>query len=123
MLNNTTITNQSTQITKTLDLREAAELLKMHPQTVRRLAIKGIIPSAKPGKCWVFIEADLVAWLRSRYCQPRQVPEGEEDTQWHYTKGKTQNTGGPVSPHRTAKNYANLLGLPTGDSRKNTKTG
>lgn len=51
----------------TLNLEQAAELLKLHPQTVLQRARLGEIPAAKPGKCWVFIEEDLIIWLRSLY--------------------------------------------------------
>ena len=98
---------------RTLDLKEAAALLKMHPQTVRRLAIKGELPAAKPGKCWLFVEDDLLAWVRSRYVSARQVPAGQEVmTQWHSTKEATRNSGGSVSPSTGGK-YADLLGRRT----------
>jgi len=99
---------------KTLDLKEASKLLKMHPQTVRRMTLAGDLPGAKPGKAWVFIEEDLVSWLRSRYIQPRQVPEGEEVTQWHFSRGREVSSGGSDSPARTDAKYASLLGLRTG---------
>lgn len=51
----------------TLNLEQAAELLKLHPQTVLQRARSGVIPGAKPGKCWVFIEEDLIQWLRTLY--------------------------------------------------------
>lgn len=35
---------------KTLDLHEAAALLKLHPDTLQRRAKAGEIPGAKPGK-------------------------------------------------------------------------
>jgi excisionase family DNA binding protein len=97
---------------KTLDLREASAFLKMHPQTVRRLALKGDLPAAKPGKCWLFIEEDLASWLRSRYVPSRQVPQGQEKTLWHSTKEVSRGSGGCVSPSTDGK-YATLLGLPT----------
>ena len=98
---------------KTLNLVEAAEFLKMHPQTVRRLAKEGKIPAAKPGKHWCFIEDDLAAYLRSLYSHRRQVPEGQEDiTQWHYLNVNGRVSGGSVSPSADGK-YADLLGLPT----------
>src|SRR3989344_1987116 len=97
---------------KTLDLREASVFLKMHPQTVRRLALKGELPAAKPGKCWLFIEEDLASWLRSRYVPARQVPQGQEKTLWHSTREASRNSGGCVSPS-TYGRYADLLGLPT----------
>lgn len=58
---------------KTLTLNEAAQFLKMHPEEVRRRAKAGVIPGAKVGKCWVFIEEDLAAYMRSLYAPPRQA--------------------------------------------------
>lgn len=60
----------------TLDLQQAAELLKLHPQTVLQCARSGDIPAAKPGKCWVFIEEDLIDWLRSLYNARRDARQG-----------------------------------------------
>lgn len=53
--------------TDTLNLTEAAELLKVHPQTLRRKTIEGTIPGSKVGKSWVFIKEDLVNYIRSLY--------------------------------------------------------
>ena len=58
---------------KTLNLDEAAQFLKLHPEEVRRRAKAGIIPGAKLGKRWVFIEEDLAAYMRSLYAPPRQA--------------------------------------------------
>jgi excisionase family DNA binding protein len=57
---------------KTLTLNEAATLLKMHPQTVLKRARSGGLPAAKPAKCWLFIEEDLIDWIRSQYPTSRQ---------------------------------------------------
>jgi len=55
---------------KMLNLNEAAEFLHIHPTTLQGKAKSGEIPGAKPGRAWVFIEEDLVAWVRSRYRAP-----------------------------------------------------
>jgi len=52
---------------KTLNLDEAAKLLKVHKQSVLNMARSGKLPAAKPGKCWVFIDEDLFEWLRQNY--------------------------------------------------------
>jgi excisionase family DNA binding protein len=107
----------------TLDLNEAARFLKMHPQTVRRLAKAGVLPGAKPGKLWCFLEADLADYLRSLYGSSRQVSQGstKEATLWHFSSERSRVTGGCDSRPPTASRYANLLGLPTGAPRKSTK--
>ena len=52
---------------KTLDIKEAGELLNMHSLTVRKMAKAGQIPAARAGRNWIFIEEDLIEWLRSQY--------------------------------------------------------
>ena len=61
----------------TLNLKQAAVLLKMTPAGLRRLAADGKIPAAKPGKYWCFIEEDLVDHLRSLYPMQCKVSQGD----------------------------------------------
>jgi len=51
----------------TLGLADGARLINIHPGTLRERAAAGIIPGAKIGRAWVFIEADLLEYLRSSY--------------------------------------------------------
>lgn len=62
---------------KTLDLQEAAAFLKINREELRKKVKGGLVPGAKAGKRWVFIEDDLVAYLRSRYASPRQALVGD----------------------------------------------
>jgi len=105
---------------KTLTLLEASAFLHMHPMTVALKARRGLIPGAKPGKHWVFLEDDLVIWLRSRYIPRRQMPEGKEQPQWQSTDVTTQGSGGSASASMDEK-YAELLGLPTRGMPRNTR--
>ncbi|UCV01734.1 helix-turn-helix domain-containing protein [Dechloromonas denitrificans] len=54
---------------KTLDLTAAAALLHMSEDALMRKTRAGIIPGCKPGRQWVFIEADLIEWMRAQYSQ------------------------------------------------------
>ena len=64
---------------KTFGLNEAALFLRCHPEELRRRARAGVIPGAKVGRAWVFLEDDLVAYLRSRYPQlPASVASDSE---------------------------------------------
>lgn len=47
-----------------LDSNEAAELLKIHPKTLQRMARRGEIPSIQIGKLWRFRGSELNAWAR-----------------------------------------------------------
>lgn len=59
---------------KTLNLEQAAAFLHMHPATVMQKVHAGLIPAAKPGKRWVFVDDDLVDTLRGQYRAPAAVP-------------------------------------------------
>jgi hypothetical protein len=98
---------------KTLNLKEAAEFLRMHPEEVRSRAKRGLIPGAKTGRRWVFLEADLAAHIRSLYPQPRQALQVTSDKELicHYTDAVV--SGGSMSALRMGSEYAELLGLPT----------
>jgi excisionase family DNA binding protein len=45
-------------------MQEAARLLRMSQDALMRKARAGIVPGCRPGRQWVFIEADLLAYLR-----------------------------------------------------------
>jgi len=52
---------------KSLSLNQAASFLQMSPSTLRDKVKSGLVPAAKPGKRWVFLEDDLVTFIRSLY--------------------------------------------------------
>ena len=87
---------------QTLDLDGAAGWLKCDPETVRARAAAGELPAAKVGRAWVFVDVDLVEWLRKQYgaC--------------HSTKTqKKARTGTPASASKAVPEFAEALGLPT----------
>src|ERR1700737_677845 len=92
---------------------EAAALLRMHPEEVRRRAKCGAIPGAKPGRCWIFIEDDLAEYVRSFYATPRQALQVtlRKEMQCHFANAAV--SGGSTSLLPTGSEYAELLGLPT----------
>jgi excisionase family DNA binding protein len=49
-----------------IDADQAAELLEIHPKTVKRLAAKGILPGMRIGKLWRFRASLLDVWLKSQ---------------------------------------------------------
>jgi hypothetical protein len=63
---------------KTLNLKEAAELLHIHPITLQKRAAAGEIPGSKIGRAWVFVDVDLIDYIRSQYTSTRQ-DAGRED--------------------------------------------
>jgi excisionase family DNA binding protein len=50
----------------TLDLEEAAAILKCHPDSLRHLVKHGDVPGTKVGRAWVFVESQLMEWLEER---------------------------------------------------------
>ncbi len=107
---------------RTLNLREAAEFLHLHPEELRQRAKAGRIPGAKVGRAWVFLEDDLASHVRSLYGSPRQALQvtPRMDVTCHYTG--TRGSGGSPLPTSVDSEYADLLGLPKRPSRKNSTT-
>ena len=107
---------------RSLTLEEAAQLLPIHPQTLRKKALAGEVPGAKLGKRWVFLELDLVALLRARYCSlGRALYERGEVL--CSTNAQIAAIGGAASRHLTERKYADRLRLPTEDLPRSLKTG
>jgi excisionase family DNA binding protein len=90
---------------QTLNLQQAAEFLKIHPVTLQAKAKSGEIPGAKPGKCWVFIDEDLVEYLRSTYNQPGKRMQATEDASCSLKEKKS----GITNSLSLERQYTNLL--------------
>src|SRR6185436_3956716 len=97
---------------RTLDLNAAADFLHMSPAVLRQKARKGAVRAAKPGKCWVFLEDDLVAYLRSLYSCHGQAPSSgceSEDSTCHLSYAVKR--GGYASRTPVESEYNALLTL------------
>ncbi len=99
----------------TLTLKEAAAFLKLHEHTVEKLARVGRLPAAKPGKRWVFVDIDLLDWLRAQYRQNHS----KEVKQWRYTD---EVASGTVNGKSAANELEKRLAHPTAKLRKNSMT-
>jgi excisionase family DNA binding protein len=95
----------------TFNLLEAADYLKVHWQTLRRKAKSGEIPAAKLGRRWVFLQIDLVSYLRSHYStsRPRSQVQQSEGESLCCTNDPIRDSGGARSQHRMENEYNNLL--------------
>jgi len=60
---------------QTLDLEAAAKFLYASTDTIRELAASGELPAAKVGRAWVFVDVDLIEWLRTQYGKGHAVRE------------------------------------------------
>jgi excisionase family DNA binding protein len=104
-------TNENLLLTakEVLDVTEAAELLRLHPVTVRRMASAGDLPACKQGKSWLFIRTDLLEHLRKGY-KPSC-----------YDKEKTA-CGTPIYPSQEKRVLLSLASQRTKGKRKNITT-
>lgn len=94
----------------TLNIEEAAKFLGAHRETIRRMAASGELPGVKIGRGWVFIEQDIVMYMRNKYSS-RDASQGayvRSNKEWHSTK--EMEFGGLISGTKE-KEYAKVLGL------------
>jgi excisionase family DNA binding protein len=106
----------------TLTLQQAAELLQLHPVTLRDKARAGVVPAAKVGKRWLFVEVDLWDWLRSQYrSRALQGDLRNEVSQCHSTNVKIHPCGGSSSASMDDA-YKRALGLKTAKPPRNITT-
>ncbi|CAK0773405.1 Helix-turn-helix domain-containing protein [Gammaproteobacteria bacterium] len=103
---------------KTLNIDEAAEFLKSHPRTIRRLVSAGKIPYCRPlSRRLVFFEEDLVAWMKSGQNNGAQRAPSTGGGECRFTKEEV--SGGYDSQRQTDARYAKVLKLPTGGKLRN----
>ena len=60
---------------KSYGTKEAAEFLRINSGTVCRKASSGELIGYKPGRRWVFLEEDLIAYLKSTQPYFPQLPQ------------------------------------------------
>lgn len=106
---------------KTLTLQEAAEVLKLHPVTVAERAADGRIPAAKLGRRWVFIEDDLIDYVRAHYKRRALQGGSSEISECHSTNARTHRTGGSSSRLAVIA-CRKALGLPVSGKLRSTTT-
>jgi len=105
----------------TLTLQQAADFLHMSPAVLRQKAARGLILGAKPGKCWVFLQSDLVAYLRSLYPTREQAPCSDKEViPCHFINAAV--SGGSNLRPPADNSYADLLKLPIDGSPRNSTT-
>jgi hypothetical protein len=96
----------------TLDLTEAAKLLKIHPVTLQIRAKAGKIPGCKIGRSWVFIRFDLLHYIRSQYATRVAQGDTKEISKCHSINAKIHPSSGSKS-RLADEQYKKVLGLTT----------
>ena len=99
---------------KTLNALEAAQFLKIHIQTLYQLIKSRAIPAARIGRGWVFLESDLISFIKSRYeTNQLQFQMRDGSNQCHFSSVKIRQTTGSRSSLLTADAYKKVLALQT----------
>ena len=106
--------------TRTLDAREAAQRLHVHPQTVMSLARAGVIPGCRIGKAWVFVESLLIEYLVAQSLSRVSVADAQEKSECRSTEEKTHRIGGSNFRQSVVNQarYRSVLGLPTSEKQQ-----
>jgi hypothetical protein len=82
----------------------------MHPVTLQGKVKAGLIPGAKPGKSWVFIDEDLANYLRSLYTgHGKRIASQNGETQCSLNA----KMSGITNLQLVKKQYTDLLAPPT----------
>jgi excisionase family DNA binding protein len=100
-----------------LTLQDAAELLHLHPVTLRAAAAGGRVPAFKIGRAWRFVDVDLLAWARANYLRADAV--GDEESSCRSTNVLIAASGGLRSAYRTEGAYAALVAPRTDRKHRN----
>lgn len=62
--------------TDTLDVIEAAAMLKVHPETVKSEIRSGALPATKVGRAYVLLREDILTYIRRLRDQQMQARVG-----------------------------------------------
>lgn len=54
-----------TELPEILDLKDVADLLRVHQKTIRLMALEGKIPAFRAGRLWRFKKTRILEWLDS----------------------------------------------------------
>ncbi|MDE1007547.1 MAG: helix-turn-helix domain-containing protein [Paraburkholderia fungorum] len=98
---------------RTFDLIECAEFLKVDRNTAMKLAGTGELPGAKIGRAWVFLEDDVVNFLRKKtqeqsLARLQGAYEPEVDARVAKAIVRSMATVDPRRPGRRARQLPNL---------------
>jgi excisionase family DNA binding protein len=100
------------KVMETLTCAEAASFLKIHYVTLSVLASSGEVPGAKIGRRWVFLKADLIIFLKSKYRIQPNSNQTQEQISCQFLNVKTPPIGGSKLQPQMGDAYNKALGLP-----------
>lgn len=101
---------------RTLNIDEACQLLHTHKSTLYQKIASGEIPAARIGRSWIFVELDLVDYIRKQYKAESQ------EVRCHSTNRKAPIAGMSTSRSQAVAEFDSLLARKTKSKRRNTTT-
>jgi excisionase family DNA binding protein len=98
-------------VARTFDIDECADFLKVDRNTALKLAQQGDLPGARIGRAWVFLEDDIVEYLRVRVRQQMVARQNDNVIEKGFASsaGKTPPTPSPLLMKRQHKGRARVL--------------
>ena len=63
-MSDTTARLEVTEIERPMTSEEAADLLRVHPRTIKRMASRGVLPGHFRFGRWFFYPSELDSWMR-----------------------------------------------------------
>ena len=63
-MSDTTVRLEVTEIERPMTCEEAADLLRVHPRTIKRMAGRGVLPGHFRFGRWFFYPSELDSWMR-----------------------------------------------------------
>ncbi|WP_147692649.1 helix-turn-helix domain-containing protein [Vogesella mureinivorans] len=111
------------QTERTMDVHGAAAFLHVCPSTAYELARNGDVPATKVGRSWVFLESDLVNFLRAKQNEQRQKAQVGEVVKGEVCRStKEERLGGAISQRQAERELDSLLARVTGRKHRNSTT-
>lgn len=104
---------------KTYDINEAADFLKVDRTTALSLAGTGELPGAKIGRAWVFLESDLVEYLRDKVRRQTNTRRDDAAMRQNALKDVVGETTRPKGQRRRA-NLPRIPGLTAASTTLST---
>lgn len=98
-----------------LSLAQASRMLKAHPETITEAIRSRKLPATKVGRAWVFVDDDLIGWVRTQYHQP----ESAGSTECGSTDAARVVSGGSTSARQAAVDLTAALAPRTKPRRRN----
>ena len=85
-------------MSRTLSLIECADFLNVHETTAQEMAKDGTLPGAKIGRSWVFLEEDLIDYVRSEVRRQRAERLAEAEVNRNMTSAAARTKPTPITP-------------------------